>query len=76
MLAFSILLMTAETIGGKTTLLAKFAVILLTMYRPWPVRRAEEPASGSGHRPDWQEGTDGHEGTGPATASLAGAEIL
>jgi hypothetical protein len=33
-LGFSILLMTAETIGGKTTLLAKFAVILLTMYRP------------------------------------------
>ena len=30
---FSILLMTAETIGGKTTLLAKFAVIALTMYR-------------------------------------------
>ena len=33
-LAFSILLMTSETIGGKTTLLAKFAVIVLTMYRP------------------------------------------
>jgi hypothetical protein len=34
-LGFSILLMTAETIGGKTTLLAKLAVIVLTMYRPW-----------------------------------------
>jgi hypothetical protein len=37
-LGFSILLMTAETIGGKTTLLAKFAVIALTMYRPWRAR--------------------------------------
>jgi hypothetical protein len=34
LLAFSILLMTAETIGGKTTLLAKFIVIALSMYRP------------------------------------------
>jgi len=34
-LAFSMLLMTAETIGGKTTLLAKFIVIVLSMYRPW-----------------------------------------
>jgi hypothetical protein len=76
MLAFSILLMTAETIGGKTTLLAKFAVILLTMYRPWPVGRAEEPPSGSRQRPVWQEGTDGHEGTGPATTLLPGAGIL
>jgi hypothetical protein len=36
LVAFAILLMTAETIGGKTTMLAKFAVIVLTMYRHLP----------------------------------------
>ena len=42
-LAFSILLMTAETIGGKTTLLAKFAVIVLAMYRPWSFQGHGKP---------------------------------
>jgi hypothetical protein len=45
MLAFSIFLMTSETIGGKTTLLAKFAVILLSMYRPSPIEKFGDPAS-------------------------------
>ena len=47
MLAFSIFLMTSETIGGKTTLLAKFAVIVLTMYRPSRTNKFGEPASGA-----------------------------
>jgi hypothetical protein len=45
MFAFSIFLMTSETIGGKTTLLAKFAVILLSMYRPSPIKQFGDPAS-------------------------------
>jgi hypothetical protein len=43
-LAFSILLMAAETIGGKTTLLAKFIVIVLSMYRPWPTTSSRSAA--------------------------------
>jgi hypothetical protein len=46
LLAFSILLMTAETIGGKTTLLAKFIVIALSMYRP----RSDPPSLASSDR--------------------------
>jgi hypothetical protein len=45
-LAFSILLMTAETIGGKTTLLAKFVVIVLSMYRHGPYLSQSSASSG------------------------------
>ena len=36
MIAFVMLVNTYESLGGKTTLLAKFAVMLLVLYRPWP----------------------------------------
>jgi hypothetical protein len=45
-LAFSILLMTAETIGGKTTVLAKFVVIVLSMYRHRPYQSQSSASSG------------------------------
>ncbi|GJD35763.1 VpsF family polysaccharide biosynthesis protein [Methylobacterium aerolatum] len=36
MIAFLILINTFESLGGKTTLLAKFAILLLALYRPLP----------------------------------------
>lgn len=42
MIAFLILINTFESLGGKTTLLAKFAILLLVLYRPlasWERRR-------------------------------------
>lgn len=38
MIAFLMLIMTFESLGGKTTLLSKFAILLLALYRPLPER--------------------------------------
>lgn len=39
MLFFVIVLQTSESIGGKTTMLSKFALVLVCMYRPQAARR-------------------------------------
>lgn len=44
-LAFVVLINTFESIGGKTTLLAKFALMLLVLYPRRPVSAAPGPAS-------------------------------
>lgn len=41
MIAFVILVNTFESLGGKTTLLAKFAVLLIALYRPLPPSERE-----------------------------------
>ena len=43
MLACVILLNTSESIGGKTVVLAQFAVIVLAMYRSVPVSQPVRP---------------------------------
>jgi hypothetical protein len=40
MIAFVILVNTFESLGGKTTLLAKFVLVLVALYRPIPGNRA------------------------------------
>jgi hypothetical protein len=47
MIGFVILLNSAEMIGGKTTILAKFVVILLCMYRPVRSAAAPDPEQSS-----------------------------
>ncbi|MCB8840776.1 VpsF family polysaccharide biosynthesis protein [Aurantimonas sp. VKM B-3413] len=51
-LAFVILLNTAETIGVKTILLTKFAIMIICFYRrpPLTVRAAADPAHRAGYR--------------------------
>ncbi|RZK87300.1 MAG: hypothetical protein EOO66_20315, partial [Methylobacterium sp.] len=44
-LAFVVLINTFESIGGKTTMLAKFALMLLVLYPRRPVSASAHPAS-------------------------------
>ncbi|KAB1072680.1 hypothetical protein F6X51_14850 [Methylobacterium planeticum] len=39
MIAFVVLINTFESLGGKTTLLAKFVIVLVALYRPFPETR-------------------------------------
>ena len=47
MLAFVLLMQTSESLGGKTTMMSKFALTIVCMYRPVPRNRHSAPGRSS-----------------------------